>query len=181
MASPRTAEETRALLDAADALTAFVLLEPEGVENFRQRYPKFVPDAWWTFKDSYGEVVWRAWQGLLAVSWVKLSIYSDSLLALLTMWSSTEPSITSTSELAGVFTPTLYPYQRAVLFLALEPWRMKDCQRPECGKPFIADHASRKYCSVDCSAQVIEQQHLKWGRENNWGREKPNKKSRRTR
>ena len=76
--------------------------------------------------------------------------------------------------------PQVWPYQRAVLFLHVEPWRAKVCQ--ECGRRFVADHARRKYCSIAgeggsrCSALVIKRQHLDWGRENNWGREKSNTK-----
>jgi hypothetical protein len=185
LSSKRTAEETRALLDAADALAEFLGIDPEEVEDFRRRHPKFVPEVWWTLADNYGELIWSAWKGLLAVEWGRFSIYTDRTLALLTMWSSTEPSTTTETELTGVFTPTLYPYQRAILFLAVESWRAKVCQ--ECGHAFVADHASRKYCSIasssgiNCSALVIKRTGLEWGRKNNWGRNKSTKKSARTR
>lgn len=72
----------------------------------------------------------------------------------------------------------LYQFHKAVLYLHQHPWRAKVCQ--QCRKRFVADHASRKYCSVasNCSAQVIKDAHLKWGRANNWGRPKSKSKGR---
>jgi hypothetical protein len=173
----RTEEETRALLDMADALAQFAGIDPgEEVENFRRLHPNFVPEVWWTLDyDGCGELIWSRWQQLLDVEWGRFSLYTDRTLALLTMWMSVEESPTPVTELHRVFTPTMYPYQRAVLFLAVEPWRAKVCR--VCGMAFIADHASRKYCSLKCSAPVIGEQHRAWGRANNWGREKSMKKS----
>jgi len=190
VAIKRTEEEIRALLDAADALATFAALEPDGVEKFRQRYHAFVPQTWWigpSWKDGVG--VYHPWmheRDLLRKAWaagfpaeLALELATTSLFLISrAMTSDTIDEMEKTPQ-------KVWDYQRAMLFLSVDQWRAKICE--ECGNPFVADHASRKYCSIagadgsKCSARVIERQHLEWGRANNWGREKPNKKNTRTR
>jgi hypothetical protein len=186
LSSKRTAEETRVLLDAADALAAFADLKPDGVENFRRLYPTLVPQTWWigpAWKDGVG--VYHPWmreRDLLRKAWAA-GFRTDLTLELATT-SLFLISHAMTSETEK--TPhKVWDYQRAVLFLSVDQWRAKICK--ECGKPFVADHASRKYCSIasssgmSCSARVIKRTHLEWGRVNNWGREKSKDKSKRNR
>lgn len=53
-------------------------------------------------------------------------------------------------------TPTLifppYACQRAIVFLAIEPWRARFCSI--CGRRFVADKNARRYCSTDCSSRA---------------------------
>jgi hypothetical protein len=172
----RAVEETRALLDAADALATFADLEPDGVDNFRRRYPEFVPQLWWTgLSWTEGAGVHHPWireRDRLRKAWAA-GFPTDSTLELATTnlflmaHAMTSDTIEETPQ-------KVWDYQRAVMFLANESWRAKICE--ECGKPFVADHASRKYCSIagadgkNCSALVIKRTGLEWGRKNNWGR-----------
>ena len=181
LSSKRTEEETRALLDAADALAAFADLEPDGVENFRRLYPAFVPQTWWigpSWKDGVG--VYHPWmreRDLLRKAWAA-GFPADLTLELATtsLFLIAHALTSDTTEEMEKTPQKVWDYQRALLFLSVDQWRAKNCE--ECGNPFVADHASRKYCSIaaengmNCSALVIKRQHLKWGEENNWGREK---------
>lgn len=155
------------VLDDARTLALFSNLTEKDAEYFQQNYPKFVPDRWWGavyfvrggFCGDYEivnsppaagneNVLWRLWQKLLQESWTMLT--SDRTIALLTMWSSTDESHRSVgSEVLGVRVPTAYPYQRAVMFLAMEPWRASFCEN--CGKRFVKDIPARRFCSDACS------------------------------
>jgi hypothetical protein len=46
----------------------------------------------------------------------------------------------------------VWPYQRAVMFLGVEPWRARFCG--VCGKQFVADKPRRVYCSSGCSGKA---------------------------
>lgn len=204
LSSKRTAEETRLLLDAADALAAFADLEPAGVEVFRQRYPDFFavfdPDnpptpyvtdaAFWDYQSDRAQQKnfsrhWQLVQAGVRRAWDTWTSESDvylvtmfELLHLLTSVFDPNNALFAVGKHPDYVAPVYVnemPFHQAVQFLNLEHWRAKVCQ--ECGKRFVADHASRKYCSIaseetNCSARVIKRQHLKWGKENNWGREK---------
>jgi hypothetical protein len=139
------------------------------LQYFRQNYPNFVPDYWWRavyfetdgFRGNFAvtnskqpvgneKVLWRLWQKLLQESWTKFS--PDRIIALLTMWCSTsESGESSESEVAGVEIPTAYPYQRAVMFLAMQQWRLKFCE--ECGHRFVKEKPSQRFCSDSCFAE----------------------------
>jgi hypothetical protein len=175
----RTSEETRALLDAADALATFAHLDPDGVENFRRRYPEFVPETWWigpSWKEGVGVYIpWMRERDLLYKAW-KAAFPTELTLELATtaLFLISHAMTSDTTEEMEKNQQRVWAYQRALLFLSAEQWRAKICE--ECGNPFVADHASRKYCSVagadgkNCSALVIKRTGLEWGRENNWGR-----------
>lgn len=185
----RTAEETRAILDAADALATFANLEPDGVENFRRLYPAFVPQTWWigpSWKDGVGVYVpWIRERDLLRKAWaagfpaeLTLELATTSLFLISHVMTS------DTTEQMEQTPQKVWDYQRALLFLSAEQWRARMCE--ECGKPFVADHAGRTYCSIAsssgmCSTEVSKRRKREWGQNNNWGREKPNKKKSRPR
>ena len=46
----------------------------------------------------------------------------------------------------------VWPYQRAVMLLAVEPWRGRFCG--QCGRRFVADKPARRFCSNKCSARA---------------------------
>ena len=48
-----------------------------------------------------------------------------------------------------------WPYQLAIMFLAIEPWRAKFCVN--CGNRFVASVNARKNCSVDCGKTAHKQ------------------------
>jgi hypothetical protein len=185
------------LLDAADALAAFADLEPAGVATFRQRYPDFAPASWWEYQSDSARSQnfsghWQLTQTFVREAWTMWlsdSDYDLPLFGVLRILTSVfDPNDLVEVMLAAKERPAFAnlgaldetPFHKAVQFLVSEPWRAKTCQEPTCGKRFVADHASRKYCSTvaedgsgeKCSAQAIKRQHLKWGKENNWGRQK---------
>ena len=136
----------RGTLKNAQALALFSNLAEKDVDYFRQNYPKFVPDVWWTH-ESYDTLVWKLWQQLLRESWGKLS--ADRIIALLTLWSNTfESTESAESEVPGVYIPIAYPYQHAVMFLAVEQWRAKFCEN--CGQRFIKEKPPQRFCSDAC-------------------------------
>jgi hypothetical protein len=136
-------------LDSARTLAMFSNLTEKDVDYFRRNYPHFVPDAWWTV-DNYHTLIWRLWQEFLQESWGRLS--ADRIIALLTLWHSTvNSSEAEESEvIGGINIPTAYPYQHAVMFLAMEGWRAKFCEK--CGKRFVKDIPARKFCSDACTS-----------------------------
>ena len=152
------------ILQDARTLAAFSNLTPEDAEYFRHNYPGFVPDYWWQavyfqnagFRGDFAiahsppintdeKAVWRLWEKFLRESWTKLS--PDRIIALLTRWAS-RAAESSETEVAGVDIPIAYPYQRAVMFLALEPWRAAFCEK--CGQRFVKEKPARRYCSDTC-------------------------------
>lgn len=154
------------VLDDARTLALFSNLTDESSECFRQNYPDFVPGRWWRavhyelpgFQGDYEitnstpsvgneNTLWRLWQKLLQESWTKLT--ADRIIALLTMWSSREESVESAdSEVPGVSIPTAHPYQRAIMFLAMEPWRAIFCEK--CGQRFVKENPRQRFCSEAC-------------------------------
>src|ERR1700735_1633672 len=135
-------------LENARALACCANLAEKDVDYFRRNYPHFVPDGWWPV-DNYNTLIWQLWQALLQESWGKLS--ADRIIALLTLWSSTaQSSEAEESEvIAGIHIPTAHLYQHAVMFLAMEGWRAKFCEK--CGKRFVKDIPARRFCSDACS------------------------------
>ena len=171
------------ILREARTLALFSNLTPENSEYFRQNYPGFVPDRWWraVYSELLGganefaneapsidNVLWRLWQKFLQESWTKLS--PDRIIALLTMWAGTEQSSESSeSEVRGrgICIPVAYPYQRAVMFLAMEQWRAKFCAN--CGKRFVKEKPRQKFCGDACFAEsrkaykrALWEEHPEW-------------------
>lgn len=134
----------KSILEDARTLALFSnLADPKDAEYFRHNYPGFVPPAWWTVEYS-NNLIWNLWQQLLQESWTELSF--DRIVALLIQWSSTSGA--SQSVVHGVNIPTAYPYQRAVMFLAMEQWRAKFCE--QCGKRFVKEKPPQRFCSDVC-------------------------------
>ena len=187
---------THAILDAADALAEFANLEPANVSDFRARHSNFAPPGVWeghTANDA--PRLWKIEQARVRDAWQKNFPHEGSVLMIseIAKLSQLDQRMDqlqkmSLEEYEGAVAdakknganwlpkPESWPYQEAVMFLTMEPWRARICG--ECGNRFVADHAKRKYCSVagadgsKCSAKVIDRTHLEWGRANNWGRAK---------
>jgi hypothetical protein len=54
----------------------------------------------------------------------------------------------------------VWPYQRAVMLLGVEPWRARFC--PRCGKRFVADKPARRFCSNRCSSGARRLSKTAW-------------------
>ena len=196
-------EITQAILDAADSLADFANLKPDDLADFRQRYPNFAPDSWpggwWNSRvvaEQGGlEFRWQEMQRQLHKLWlqrfspdlcVELMIVGTEWARMSAKYNAQQQAGEEQELRAGSgfdASPKVWDFQRAIMFLYVQPWRARICEM--CGKMYVANHGKRKYCtgtnsavldaSNTCAAKAVEQQHLEWGRKNNWGR--PKKKS----
>jgi hypothetical protein len=137
----------RGTLKNAQALALFSNLTEKDVEYFRRNYAGFIPEPWWTV-ENYDTPIWKLWQELLQESWGKLS--ADRIVALLTLWHHQRKSSEAEESevIAGMNIPTAYPYQHAVMFLAMEQWRAKYCEN--CGNRFVKEKPPQRFCSDAC-------------------------------
>jgi hypothetical protein len=53
-----------------------------------------------------------------------------------------------------------WPYQRALMFLAVEPWRARFCGI--CGKRFVADKPATRFCSAKCAGGARKNSRNAW-------------------
>lgn len=178
---------------SAGVLAEFATLDPSAVEKFRKDYPDFVPSKWWDYqpdneweKRRQWEITqecicnawtdWgKAWEEDIDADLVELSkllmlVFDPDIFDILGN-TNRRPTFANFKEIDGQS-----GYHKAVAFMAKQPWRAKVCE--QCHRRFVADHAKRQYCSVECSAAVIKRTGLEWGRKNNWGRPKKTKAKR---
>lgn len=118
-------------------LTDDAHLQTIEIPTFRHEGPIRVP-RWWGFQQG----VLRAWEEGFPADWAVILI------------AVTHPK---TSALA-------WPYQRALMFLAVEPWRARFCG--VCGRPFVADKPATRFCSTKCAGDARQKSRNKW-----WHRE----------
>jgi hypothetical protein len=156
-------DEQQQALDAARALADYANLEPEGVESFRTAHPDFVP-AWW-FWSPQGKGQWMRERDLVREAWGKFA--ADLILRL----------VTSHWFTFGTFNRVQvssqekeWPYQQAIMFLHINPWRAKTCEW--CGKRFIAEHSRARFCSfgvvVDGNPTTCFWAHRKPSQKESW-------------
>lgn len=53
-----------------------------------------------------------------------------------------------------------WPYQRALMFLAVEPWRARFCGI--CGKRFVAGKPATRFCSAKCAGSARKNSRDAW-------------------
>ena len=74
----------------------------------------------------------------------------------------------------GPTKPETWPIQKAVWFLSVNPWRARYCG--VCGRPFaiITANNNRKQsaCSEACRDEAARNRKTRWGKNNNWGRDR---------
>jgi hypothetical protein len=162
----------------AQALAEFANLTPEKLARFRQLESDFVPRDWWDYQPTNergkpsapwppalsegGTKQWKQWelnQGWLLEAWSKkfeidqfvfirllLSVFDPDQV----LWS---PAVHPHPPFADLtmMPDTMYPYQRAVIFLMEQRWRARLCARCNC--PFAATHNQQKYCSQERGAE----------------------------
>jgi hypothetical protein len=70
-----------------------------------------------------------------------------------------------------------WPYQRALMFLAIEPWRARFCAI--CSRGFVAEKPATRFCSVKCAAGARKASRTSWWRKNgeSWRRQREKKRS----
>jgi hypothetical protein len=149
-------------LAEAEALVEFSNLTARDVETFRAKHPDFVPADWWTYR---GGEQWKMNQEFLQDAWdQRFGLGMFGLMRLLesvfdpedffyTPYGPDDPHAEKFTTFASM-REDFYPYQRAVLFLKEENWRVRICP---CGKRYVADHPRRRYCAIGCPVQIEEQ------------------------
>jgi hypothetical protein len=147
------------LLHDAKALAAFSNLKESEVEYFRQNYSDFLPDIWSSVAVGEGPA-WRVLQEQVAAAW-RTGFTLDECVGLIVAvakFSKLEIAIQKaeidmlqrTGKLpTGPFPlPETWPFQRAVMFLGMNPWRASICSR--CGNRYVKDKSTRRFCSDKC-------------------------------
>jgi hypothetical protein len=77
------------------------------------------------------------------------------------------------------FKPPVFDYQRALMFLHVQPWRASRCLNRACGKFFVKTSKGQRFCSVACSDAIRGEAKRKWwADEGTKQRAKKNKASR---
>ena len=169
-------ENARALARFSNLEKDAPTTDPEhGVEYFHKSfYPGFVPNYFWTMSAPLTkEVFWQAQQLSLRAAW-KTRFPLDTCIRLINAgtlpdseWRGAPDAspdrlapnaLIVPQEQAGVYHINLendvwltgsqvWPYQQAVMFLCVNPWRARFCV---CGNRFVADIPARRFCSDKC-------------------------------
>lgn len=86
----------------------------------------------------------------------------DRCMALIAFYLYEEPR----PSLSQVWPPPfqVWPFQRAVMFLGMEPWRARFCTL--CGKRFVAAKPAQRFCSTDCSKAARKSSKRTWWADN---------------
>lgn len=154
-------KEQQRAIGAAKLMAALANLEPAGVERFRADHPDFVPQVYWTGESVHAPnlpISWMQERNLLREVWVA-GFPTDKTLELITTnlffvakihasrsWmAQVEKNIAKYIQMPDVTPPQkTWPYQDAVMFLHVNPWRAKTCEW--CGRRFIAEHPKARFC-----------------------------------
>lgn len=145
--------DTKEILWDAERLALFSNASATNdVESFRAQHKDFFPDHFWDYRvgpEADAVLVWQNFQRSVRETWqegfplencIRL-IYS----ALGSIWEAMEAQ-------PGNPGLPVWPYQRAVMLLGMEPWRARFCA--QCGKRFVADKPARRFCSHTCSTKA---------------------------
>jgi len=195
----------KSLLVDAKMLAEFANLEAAGADNFRNSVARdFVPEGFWAGQvialspGAMSKPIWQIEQQRLRDAWrshfspeccLNLIVLAAKLSAgeqrmeqiraqIEKMPNEEIPSVVAKPNLPR---PKIWPYQHAVMLLALQPWRARICGK--CGKYFMKEKPRDRYCSKACSKQaVLDSKNKSWGLHGrNWRPSKPSKKSRKMR
>jgi len=181
----------------AERLAEFVALEPRHVERFRRGNPRFAPANWWSYQPTCSEgkipleTQQQLAQGFLREAWddgFELDLFELTRLLLCVFdpadtiarifESGPRPAFATLSDIADDS-----GFHIGVRYLAEHPWAAKVCEA--CKRPYVADHAKRKYCftkggdGLRCSERVIKRDHLKYWHQKGDKRRKAKQKSER--
>jgi len=131
------------------------------VEEFRNSvYPGFVPPELWQIqnfedKPEKGEPpeAWKQIQRLLRDVWSKGfpldgSVQLITSIATFSRHGALLRAALADEEVDGQAPAPVWPFQRAVMFFAVNSWRARFC--PRCGKRFVAATPKSTYCSDAC-------------------------------
>lgn len=171
----------------AQTLADFSNLEPSDESYFRANFPDFLPSA--VFEVNQAEpnaqgvyrlvmtqepgkppqsvFVWTPYQRALRLAWQKRFPLDSCLELIVSLDRFTKVIVQKPEERklseGGIFQKSkVWPFQRAIMFLGMQPWRARFCV---CGKRFVADIPARRFCSDKCFQDSRRQANRSWWRE----------------
>jgi hypothetical protein len=131
-------------LKAAGVLAEFANLDQDGAEGFIKAHPDFVPPVWWTgtaWKDGLGKYTpWIRERDLLRKAW-SAGFPADTTLELATnsLFLAAHALASDTTAEMETTPRKIWPYQRAVLFLHVNPTKARICEWGDCGRRFVSE------------------------------------------
>jgi hypothetical protein len=161
------------LLWAAERLALFANADESGVAKFQLTNADFFPTGFWaaldpqrprtltlgsarntipTMRDADDSVVMPHWWGIqqgLRRAWEE-GFPPD--------WSAILIALTQSKTSAQA-----WPYQRALMFMAIESWRARFCGI--CGERFVAEKPARRFCSNQCASDARRMSRTAWWHE----------------
>jgi hypothetical protein len=178
-------EEAVNALQLANTLAEFANLKPADVAVFRKAYPNFAGHDWWDGMERRGdeteskpswlglqETVRKAWENhfspdtciALIVHGSNLSIIGETVRHLnedLVAMEGPE----AWQRMKSFARAQVFDYQRAVMFLHVQPWRASRCLNGACGKLFAKDAKGRLFCSQTCYNANRSEDKRRWWNE----------------
>ena len=138
------------------------------IENFRANNPEFLPPAVWSNASEPipGE---KGFDEMLFGSGIKPCYWFGLREALRSAWKDgfTPEYCVILLSFAGDMplnpSAEVWPFQRAVMFLAMKPWQAKFCG--VCGKRFVADKPATRFCSTACADRARKASRNDWWKE----------------
>jgi ribosomal protein L24E len=169
--------EKKTVLWQAERLALFSNISDDAaVERFRKNHDSFFPRNFWnwslsqaptsgpilTLDAASAEAVGRlrrepripflrAFQQVLCEAWQK-GFPLEECVRLISSAAVADRLFGKTDVEPDLSSYPVWPYQRAVMFLGVEPWRARFCGL--CGTRFVADKPARRFCSNKCSAKA---------------------------
>lgn len=156
------ARSLKSLLVDAGALAQFADLQSdEQAAHFRNSvYRDFIPEYFWDWRSvtADGERVWRIEQSKLRETWktqfpIERSVHLIASLAKESEYDTAIKEPSKDVEKMDANEPPVFPYQMAVMFLTMQPWRAQICGM--CGKHFVKSAPRDRYCSKVCSRNAV--------------------------
>jgi hypothetical protein len=176
MRSEASLQKEEQALKAAEVLAEFANLDQDGAKGFIKAHPDFVPPVWWTgraWKDGVGtSTPWMRERDLLRKAWVA-GFPADKTLELATtsLFLIGHALASDTTEEMESTPKKIWPYQRAVLFLHVNPTKARICEWRECGRRFISE-TKAQFCRfglvVNGNETTCFWEHRKKEKADNW-------------
>ena len=142
-------------------------------DYFRHNYSGFLPETWWDRFDKWWDsdtsrprpYIWLEIQRLVREAWQR-GFPMDACIHLISIPARFEYlnllKLVQSGPLPFDRGENVWPYQRAVMVLSLESWRVRVCV---CGNRFAADKPQRRFCSDRCAATARKGSRLIWWKE----------------
>src|SRR5215475_421890 len=103
---------------------------------------------------------WQAFQAVLRGAW-QVGFPLEECVRLISSAAVADRLYGATDVEPDLSSFPVWPYQRAVMLLGVEPWRARLCV---CGNRFVADKPARRFCSDRCASNSRKHSRRTW-----WG------------